>query len=64
MFINGLLVFLNISEKMSDRNKEYGSGYPMVAVRGFTMLLMMQNMEISTFYGVFERIIDLFAESN
>ena len=49
---------------MIDTNNEYGSGYPMVAVRGFTMLLMMQNMEISIFYDVFERIIDLFAKGN
>jgi len=64
VFINKLLVFLNISKEMIDTNNEYGSGYPMVAVRGFTMLLMMQNMEISIFYDVFERIIDLFAKSN
>ena len=35
----------------------------MVAVRGFVQLLMMQEMEIFNFYGVFERMIELFARS-
>ena len=35
----------------------------MVAVRGFIQLLMMSEMEIFNFYGVFERMIELFARS-
>lgn len=63
MLIEKLLVFLDISENVTERKNEYGPEYHMVAVRGFTMLLMMQEMEICNFYGVFERMIDLFAKS-
>jgi hypothetical protein len=64
VLIDKLLVFLDISENVTERKNEYSPEYHMVAVRGFTMLLMMQEMEIFNFYGVFERMVDLFAKSN
>ena len=63
ILIDKLLVFLDISENVTDRKNDYGPEYHMVAVRGFTMLLMMQEMEIFNFYGVFERMIELFSRS-
>jgi hypothetical protein len=63
VLIEKLLVFLDISENVTERKNEYSPEYHLVAVRGFTMLLMMQEMEICNFYGVFERMIDLFAKS-
>lgn len=63
ILIDKLLVFLDISENVTERKNEYSPEYHLVAVRGFTMLLMMQEMEIFNFYGVFERMIELFAKS-
>lgn len=63
VLMDKLLVFLDISENVTERKNDYSPEYHMVAVRGFTMLLMMQEMEIFNFYGVFERMIDLFSRS-
>lgn len=61
--IDRLLLFLDISENVTDRKNDFSPEYHMVAVRGFIQLLMMSEMEIFNFYGVFERMIELFARS-
>jgi hypothetical protein len=58
------MLFLEITETVTERNNDYSPEYHMVAVRGFIQLLVLQEMEnFNTFHDVFERMIELFARS-
>ena len=58
------MLLLDITENVTERKNDYSPEYHMVAVRGFVMLLTMQEMEIfNNFHDVFERMIELFARS-
>jgi len=58
-FIEKLMEFLDITENVIERNNGENLEYLQVAIRGFSMLLLASEMEIFSFYGVFERIIEL-----
>jgi hypothetical protein len=58
------MLFLEITENVTERKNDYSPEYHMVAVRGFIQLLVLQEMEnFNTFHDVFERMIELFARS-